>query len=171
MGAFHRLLCLETLGDYSSTMASSENIMNILKGDCVIGKDGNAVDLANVFKDGTVVGIYFSAHWCPPCRGFTPLLAEFYKNHKENKSAEEKDFEIIFISSDRDDGAFQDYYKEMPWTALRFGSELKDKVSELYEVRGIPTLVLVDGKDGSTITRDGRNPVANGDKTFLNNKK
>ncbi len=20
-----------------------------------------------------VIGIYFSAHWCPPCRGFTPV--------------------------------------------------------------------------------------------------
>ena len=21
---------------------------------------------------------YFSAHWCPPCRGFTPQLVKFY---------------------------------------------------------------------------------------------
>jgi thiol-disulfide isomerase/thioredoxin len=25
-----------------------------------------------------VIGLYFSAHWCPPCRGFTPHLAETY---------------------------------------------------------------------------------------------
>lgn len=25
------------------------------------------------------VGLYFSAHWCPPCKGFTPELAKWYE--------------------------------------------------------------------------------------------
>ena len=32
-------------------------------------------------------GIYFSAHWCPPCRMFTPELADIY--NEMNASATE----------------------------------------------------------------------------------
>ena len=28
--------------------------------------------------DADVIGVYYSAHWCPPCRQFTPQLAEIY---------------------------------------------------------------------------------------------
>ena len=30
---------------------------------------------------GKIIGIYFSAHWCPPCRRFTPVLARIYQYH------------------------------------------------------------------------------------------
>ena len=30
-----------------------------------------------------VIGLYFSAHWCPPCRGFTPQLGKFYDQIKD----------------------------------------------------------------------------------------
>eukprot|EP00972_Heterocapsa_arctica_P107681 15861171-Heterocapsa_arctica.AAC.1 len=36
-----------------------------------------------VLADKKFVSIYFSAHWCPPCRGFTPVAAEKYNQAKE----------------------------------------------------------------------------------------
>lgn len=62
----------------------------------------------------------FLAHWCPPCRGFTPQLVDFY-----NKYREEKNFEIIFVSLDNDDRQFQEYYDQMPW--LYFDFDESDK--------------------------------------------
>ena len=53
-----------------------------------------------------VIGLYFSAHWCPP-RGFTPQLGKFYDQIKDSKN-----FEIIFVSSDRDASQFKEYYDE-----------------------------------------------------------
>ena len=51
-------------------MAGIENLL----GKKVQGKEGE-VSTADWVKPGKVVGLYFSAHWCPPCRGFTPKLA------------------------------------------------------------------------------------------------
>lgn len=63
---------------------------------------------------GKTIGLYFSAHWCPPCRGFTPKLAEMYNDGLKDK------MEIIFISSDRYESAFNEYFGEMPWLALPY---------------------------------------------------
>ena len=85
-----------------------------LLSDKVLNKNGEPVDLVKNCA-GKVVGLYFSAHWCPPCRGFTPLLTEFYNKHHEAKN-----FEIIFVSSDRDQSSFDGYYETMPWLTLNF---------------------------------------------------
>jgi len=53
--------------------------------------------------------LYFSAHWCPPCRKFTPVLSEAYTKLK----AERDDFELVFVSSDRDQEGFDEYFGEM----------------------------------------------------------
>jgi len=102
---------------------------------------------------GKHFGLYFSAHWCPPCRGFTPKLAEMY-----NEGLKEK-LQIIFVSSDRDQASFDDYSKEMPWLSLPFDKrEEKDKLSKMCGVQGIPSFVIFS-PDGTLITTEGRGKV------------
>jgi len=102
-----------------------------------------------------VLGLYFSAHWCPPCRGFTPKLAETYKKVK----AKHANFEIIFISSDKDKNAWDEYFKIMPWIALPYEKRSeKEELSKLYKIQGIPSLVLLD-VDGSVINKNARTAV------------
>ena len=55
----------------------------------------------------------FSAHWCPPCRGFTPQLAEWYTEH-----AASLNMEIVFASTDNNEAEFDEYFGEMPWVAF-----------------------------------------------------
>jgi nucleoredoxin len=109
-----------------------------------------------VLAGKAAVGLYFSAHWCPPCRGFTPKLAEWYKT-----SLMSKGFEIVFVSSDRDEAAFKDYFGEQPWVALPYSDrDAKEKLSKKFKVQGIPTFVIL-GPDGKVITNDGREAVSN----------
>lgn len=122
-----------------------------LTGGKFVDGTGKVIDVEQVFADNDVVGLYFSAHWCPPCRGFTPMLIETYKALK----SQNKSFEVIFVSSDQDQEAFEGYFNDMPWKALEFGSEIKQGLSNKYGVRGIPSLVLLN-KDGTILREDGR---------------
>lgn len=104
------------------------------------------------------VAVYYSAHWCPPCRGFTPELVRAYKEIK----AKHPDFEIVFVSSDRDEGAMKGYMTEynMEWPALSYKERRGVRpLRRPSHERGIPNLVFMDanGKDISTsYTADGK---------------
>merc|ERR1712188_351214 len=68
--------------------------------------------------------------------------------------------EVVFVSSDKDEAQFNDYFKEMPWLALDFDDrKRKAQLSGMFGVRGIPALVIVDA-DGSVITKEGRGAIS-----------
>jgi thiol-disulfide isomerase/thioredoxin len=108
-----------------------------------------------------IVGFYFSAHWCPPCRKFTPKLVEFYSNLKQ----EGKEFEIIFVSADKGEDEMLAYMKEtsMPWLAIPYNSTAIKALKEKLNISGIPALVIVC--DGQVITKQGRDDVENSGST------
>jgi len=116
-----------------------------------ISKGGEESADAKTFLAGKVFAFYFSAHWCPPCKGFTPQLASWY-----TKDLHAKGLEVVFVSSDRDDASFKEYAAEMPWHALDFADrKRKEQLSTLFGVSGIPSVVIIDA-DGSVISKDGR---------------
>ncbi len=111
---------------------------------------GEDVPVANL-KD-KIVGVYFSASWCPPCRGFTPQLVKFY-----NQGAGKENFEIVFVSSDKTADDMKNYMKKdsMPWKAIPFGDASAGALKRKLGIRGIPTLVIY-GSDGKIISRNAR---------------
>jgi len=124
-----------------------------LFGETLLTKDG-VKSTSEVLNGKKAIALYFSAHWCPPCRGFTPKLAEWYKS-----DLKEKGLEIVFISSDRDQSAFDSYFGEHPWVALPYDQrEQKATLNKKFKVQGIPALVILDG-NGELITKDGREAV------------
>ncbi|XP_061461262.1 nucleoredoxin isoform X3 [Rhineura floridana] len=107
--------------------------------------------------EGSHVGVYFSAHWCPPCRSLTRVLVESYRKIKESGQK----FEIVFVSADRSEDSFKQYFSEMPWLAIPYADEgRRSRLNRLYGIQGIPTLIVLDPK-GDVITRQGRVEVLN----------
>ena len=118
----------------------------------MITKDGEC-SLADALAGAEFVGIYFSAHWCPPCRGFTPILAQFYEEVNKNG----KVFEVIFVTSDQNEDSFKEYYELMPWKACRWGDD-RNSIKQKHGVQGIPMLPLFKA-DGTKISDNARGEV------------
>jgi thiol-disulfide isomerase/thioredoxin len=107
-------------------------------------------DLSGPAVEGSpkFTALYFSAQWCPPCRMFTPKLVEWYNNFK----AKHPEFELVFVSSDRDQAAMEKYIKDdkMPWPAVKFDLAQSEKFQK-FSSSGIPYLVLIDN-EGKAVT-------------------
>lgn len=68
-----------------------------------------------------------------------------------------KAFEIVFVSSDKTQEQFADYFSQMPWLAIPFAlRDLKTALGQMFQVQGIPALILLDGATGQLISKDGR---------------
>ncbi|CBI28535.3 unnamed protein product, partial [Vitis vinifera] len=144
---------LEEIEKAKQEAQTLESILVSGNRDYLIGKHGVKVPVSDLV--GKNILLYFSAHWCSPCRAFLPKLTDAYHKIK----AKDSGFEVIFISSDRDQTSFDDFFSEMPWLALPFGDERKESLSKMFKVQGIPKVVAI-GPTGRTITTQARDLVA-----------
>jgi len=127
--------------------------------------NGTQARLENVYTNDAirgkeVIGLYFSADWCGPCKTFTPELVSFYNRMNKRRRKENK-FLIVWVSRCRDMQSFGNYFTQMNWLALPPEEAMGQRgqlLSEKFKVKGIPHLVLLDDM-GGVITYEGRNKI------------
>ena len=124
----------------------------------LMNSDGGLVSTESCLQGRDVICLYFSAHWCPPCRQFTPVLARIYTEARQAGLADK--LEVIFVSSDRSQTDMINYMKESHggWCALPQDAPESQTLSSMFGVRGIPALIVVT-RSGEVISRDGRQDV------------
>ena len=129
----------------SAAPSTAGSIAGMIKGDLVTSRNG----ILQAFNDQALdrkklIGLYFSARWCPSCRKFTPELVEYYNR----VVAAHPEFEIVFVSNDRSGPAMEAYMRDtqMPWPAVSFDKIVEKEVLNRYAGSGIPCLVLIDAQ-------------------------
>ena len=123
-------------------------------GDLFIDHEEKEYDAGSI-EHKKLLGLFFSAHWCPPCRNFTPVLKEFYEAIKKQYP---HDFEVVFLSFDQSLEQFREYYKDMPWKAFPFGDARIKAFCSKFDVKDIPTLIILR-PDGTLVSSEGRHEV------------
>jgi nucleoredoxin len=104
--------------------------------------------------------LYFGAAWSPPCQQFTPTLSNAYVRLKSVRD----DFEVLFVSSDYEQCAFDVCWKEMNFGAIAFADrESQSGLLSRLRIREIPTLVSLGPLDPAT----GDRPVINADARYF----
>lgn len=129
------------------------NTVKELKSITLVNSARKKASGASVLSNKKLIGLYFSAHWCGPCRAFTPKLVEFHSKCRQKKFP----VEIIFISSDNDEKEMMKYMKEakMKWPAVPYNSPLREKIKKEFGVNGIPTFIVLNN-EGEIVSSNAR---------------
>lgn len=96
--------------------------------------------------EGKTVGLYFSLFSYASCVEFTPQLVEVYEKLK----AKGEGFEVVLVPLDKEEEAFKEGLKSVPWKALPFKDKICEKLARYFELSTLPTLVII-GPDGKTL--------------------
>ena len=97
---------------------------------------------ANALESKKLIAFYFSAHWCAPCRKFTPQLVDYYNR----VAAAHPEFELIFVSYDKSRFNWETYMRDakMPWLAIDFDQLAGFPQLKQLGGEGIPSLLVLD---------------------------
>jgi len=139
-------LALPVKDEVSATQLFDSHVLELVSGS----------EVSPTVLAGKVVALYFSAHLCPDCRKFTPILSTFYEEVNEDSGQ----LEIIFVSSDRSAEEQREYMKAMHgnWLCIAYDTDVRAMMKRRYGCfagpeqdflrgakrrAGVPSLVII----------------------------
>ncbi len=114
--------------------------------------DGTSVGLAGM-DSAELMGVYFASLGCPACGAFNPILVDAYNQW----SVQGKSFEVVLVTAGVSLADLLEYMGDsnMPWRAVSPQSNKANSLIQRYNVRWVPTLVILD-RALNTISLTGR---------------
>ena len=127
----------------ANTVPTGTPLLTALKDKLVVCRDG-AITPADpsATENKKLIAFYYSAHWCAPCRKFTPQLVDYY-----NRIApQHPEFQLVFVSFDRSRFNWETYMREtkMPWLALDYDQVASQAGLRNLGGESIPSLLVLD---------------------------
>ncbi len=101
--------------------------------------DGHTVSLESL--RGKVIFLNVWATWCGPCREEMPSMETLYEDFKNNK-----DFVMLAVSQDTKGRAMVAPYVEKNGFHFTILLDPENKISETYEMSGVPETFIIDRK-------------------------
>lgn len=83
--------------------------------------------------------LVFGASWCPQCAEEIPSITKYYSNWKQ------KGIEVVFVSLDENQEAFQSFTKDFPFISTCDYKKWDSPLASAYYIFATPSFFLLDG--------------------------
>ena len=87
--------------------------------------------------EGKIVGLYFTASWCGPCKAFSPELVRF-----RDENSDDFAFVVVSLDTELEDQSKYAEVSNLNALEIRLDDPLTTTLIERYDAHGIPRLVV-----------------------------
>ena len=109
--------------------------------DVELAEQVTTVGTLDALLDKQAVAIIFAAHWDHPSRQVLHELIGLYQ-----AALARQGLEVVYVSFEPNEPRFEQSLCTMPWVATPHSIVTRSKLSQQFSIRGIPTIVILDGE-------------------------